>query len=168
MIVRRAQITDASQLAEVSVNSIRATYERLVPNSVLESLSIKDNEAKFRQRIAEGHSHMFVAEAYSQIIGFATLGDKVEKGEQGLTGQLYAIYLDPKWWRRGAGWLLWNEAIGCARSLGWIRLKVKTATGNTRACRFYEAMGCVANVTSIKESDYLGVTVETIQYILVL
>lgn len=168
MIIRRAQIADASQLAKVGVNSIRATYERLVPNSVLESLSIKDNETKVRQQIAEGRRQMFVAEADRRIIGFATLGDKVEKEEQGLTGQLYAIYLDPKWWRCGAGRLLWNEAMACARNLGWTRLRVKTATGNTRACRFYEAMGCMADVTSIKESDYLGVTVETIQYLLVL
>ena len=168
MIVRRAHIADASRLAKVNVNSIRETYGHLVPSSVLESLSFRDYEIKFHQRIVEDRWHLFVVDTDGQVIGFAALGDEVEKEEQGLAGQLYAIYLDPKYWRRGAGRLLWNETMAYARQLGWTHLRVKVGTGNSRARQFYEAMGCVADETSVEETAYLGVTLEPIQYMLVL
>jgi GNAT superfamily N-acetyltransferase len=168
VIVRRAHSADASQLAKVNVNSIRSTYESLVPSSVLGSLSFRDYENRFHQRIVEDRWHIFVVEADGQIMGFTALGDEVEKAGQTLTGQLNVIYLDPQWWRRGVGRLLWNETMAYARQLGWTHLRVKVGTGNSRARRFYEAMGCVADETLVEETAYLGVTLETIQYMLVL
>ena len=168
MIVRRARESDARQLAEAHVASMRATYRGLVSQDVLDALSVDDNETRKRQAIASSDIRHFVAEADGRAIGFAALGGKVEEDEDGQFGQLYAIYLDPAWWRRGAGRMLWETAVEKARSDGWTRLIVKTASGNTRASRFYEAMGCTVIPGSVDTREYLGSTIETVKYQLLL
>jgi GNAT superfamily N-acetyltransferase len=143
---------------------MQATYRGLVPQSALDGLSVEDNEARKRQQLTEGRTQTFVAEVEGQVVGHASLGSTAEEDEEGLVGQLYAIYIDPAWWRQGVGRLLWSEAVKRARSAGWAKLLVKTATGNARASRFYEAMGCVADPSSVTTREYLGATVETVTY----
>jgi len=143
---------------------VQATYRGLVPQSALDSLSVEDNEVGKRRQLTEGRTQTFVAEVAGQVIGNAVLGNTVEEDEEGLVGQLNAIYIDPAWWHQGAGRLLWDEVVKGARRAGWAKLLVKTATGNTRACRFYEAMGCVVDPSSVKTREYLGATVETVTY----
>lgn len=164
MIIRRARVSDARQLAEAHIRSMRATYRGLVPQSTLDSLSVDENEERKRQQLATGGNPPFVAEAEGRVIGFAVIGDDAEEDEDGPTGQLYAIYLDPAWWRQGAGRLLWEKVIEEARSAGWTRLTVKVAAANARACRFYEAMGCSVIPGSISTREYLGTTIETVIY----
>ena len=146
------------------MRSMQATYSGLVPQSALDNLSVEDNAARKRQHLTEGKTQTFVAEAAGEVIGFAALGNKIEEDGDGLVGQLYAIYIDPAWWRQGAGRLLWDRVVKCARRTGWTKLLVEVATGNTRACRFYEAMGCVTDPSSVKTREYLGATVETVTY----
>jgi len=164
MIVRRAEISDALELAEAHVRSMQATYPGLVPQSALDNLSVMDNAARKRRSIAEGNTHTFVAEEAGEAIGFASLGDRGEKGRDGLVGKLHAMYIDPAWWRQGVGRQLWDKVVECARRAGWATLLVKVATGNTRARRFYEDMGCVPDPSSVGTREYLGATVETVTY----
>lgn len=164
MMIRRARISDALQLSQAHVRSMRATYDGLVPQAALDALSVDDNEARQRQAILAGDNQHFVAEADGKVIGFVVLGGKAEKDEDGRFGQLHAIYLDPTWWRQGAGRLLWERAVEETRMAGWTRLIVKTATGNVGASRFYEAMGCTVIPDSIDTRKYLGATIETVKY----
>ena len=164
MIVRRAEVSDAPQLAEAHVRSMQATYVDLVPQATLDNLSVEDNEVRTRQHLTEGITQTFVTEAVGEVIVFAVLGNTTEEDEDGLVGQLYAIYVDPAWWRQGAGRLLWDKAVKCARRTGWAKLLANVVTGNTHACRFYEAMGCVTDPRSVKTGEYLGATVETVTY----
>ena len=106
MIVRGAKVSDAQQLAEAHVRSMQATYPGLVPQASLDNLLVEDNAARKRQHLTEGKTQTFVAEVAGEVIGFAVLGKKIEEDEDGLVGELHAIYVDPAWWRQGAGRLL--------------------------------------------------------------
>ena len=80
MITRRAEISDARQLAEVHVRSMRATYPGLVPQSALDDLSVEDRAARKRQHLTEGKAQTFVAEVEGEVTGFAVLGNRIEPG----------------------------------------------------------------------------------------
>ena len=138
------------------------------PTPALDDLSVEDRAARKRQHLTEGKAQTFVAEVEGEVTGFAVLGNRIEEDEDGLVGHLFAIYIDPAWWRQGAGRLLWDKVVECARRAGWARLLVEVATGNTGACRFYEAMGCVADHSTLSTRAYLGTTVETVTYQLTL
>jgi ribosomal protein S18 acetylase RimI-like enzyme len=74
----------------------------------------------------------WVAEDKGSVIGFA-IGNVV-------TGNIWALFVDPEYEGRGHGRRLHDEMVGWLFSQGVRRLWLGTAP-NTRAQRFYEAAG---------------------------
>lgn len=158
-------------MAEVHVRSLQATYPGIVPQGILASLSVDEHATRLRPLLEspnEGGGWRLVAEVGGRIVGQAHMGDRTEETAEGVIGQLYSIYLDPDWWRRGIGRQLWEGAVELARRQGWSKLRVKTAAANESASRFYEAMGCTRVPGSDNTMEYMGVTVDTVRYELLL
>ena len=56
-------------------------------------------------------------------------------------GEVYAIYVLPEWWGRGAGRLLMAHVVRALAEAGQDDITLWVLEGNQRARRFYEAAG---------------------------
>lgn len=152
-------------MAAVHVDSWRAAYRGIVPDAILEGLSV-DRRAQFwRESItAEPDSPKWVVESDGRVIGFAAGGAARDDDVAPGTGEVYAIYLDPGAWSQGLGRKLFAAAVNdVRRCFGPLVLWVLTA--NARGRRFYEAAGWRPDGSS-RVLDFDGTPVEEIRYAL--
>jgi len=135
-VVRRATADDARGIAEVRVESWRATYPGVVPQHVLDELDVDEIAAFWRTVPEREDAATFVAERDGVIVAFATVGPDRQED----VGRVYAIYARPSVWGQGVGRALMDAAV---RSLAqrWDEAVLWVAEQNPRGRRFYERYG---------------------------
>lgn len=159
MDVRLARGADAVAVETIRVRGWQTAYRHILPPAELDSLRI--DASRWRQRFESPPAGWttFVAERDSAVVGFAAVGPS--RDEQGL-GELYAIYVEPTAWSRGAGRAL------MARAEEQLAQTYSTATlwvlrANARARRFYELAGWQLD-GAVKAQDRWGVEAEELRY----
>src|SRR5262245_58120576 len=110
MLVRQAVLADAKRIALVHVDSERAAYRGILPDLVLDSLSVEKQEAGWSERIANGTSDTLVADENDDISGWVNFGRSRDADSSPTTGEVLAMYIDPQKWRRGVGNTLWEHS----------------------------------------------------------
>jgi len=157
--VRPARPEDARRIAEIHVETWRATYPGVMPQEVLDGLSVDDRERLWQEWIPHPETRPFVAELDGGIVGFVSVGpcwtDRA-------IGELYAIYVAPAGQGRGAGLALMEAGVG-ALSERWDEAILWVATENPRARRFYERYGWVVDGERVDDS-ILGASVAETRY----
>lgn len=141
-VLRPAQAADARVLAELHVATWRVAYRGLLPDDLLDALSVQDRERTWQQHLQEGVP-VLLAEQDAEPVGFAAWGPSRD-GDGGTdVGEVYALYVHPRAWARGAGRALQDAALtalidaGCAEATLWI------LDENVRARAFYACHGWV-------------------------
>lgn len=145
-IARPAQGSDVIPLAEVYVSSWRAAYRGIVPDAVLDGLSVATQAARWQKMLAgmaKGETRAFVVEEDGAIRGFVVTGPVRGEMEAG-TGEVWAMYLDPASWRRGLGRALLAHAERDLASRGFERLVLWVLAENTGGRAFYASAGFAA------------------------
>lgn len=142
--MRRAVPQDARAIAEIHVRSWQVAYRGLVPDDVLDGLSVAQREQFWREASAGGHGAgaVFVASGGSQIEGFCALStpSRDEDADEG-TAEIGAIYVDPSAWRRGVGGALMDAALTELRAGGWRQVTLWVLAANRPARDFYSRFG---------------------------
>jgi ribosomal protein S18 acetylase RimI-like enzyme len=139
--IRQATISDAEGIARVRVNTWRSAYKGIVSAEMLDWLSVDRDAARWRENLSSPQSvFVYVAEAESQIVGFAT-GGAERSGDPDYTSEVYAIYILPQFQGQGIGRALmeagrqWLVGQSFTNMLFWV-LK-----DNLAARAFYAALG---------------------------
>ena len=146
MPIRKAEPRDARGIAEVTVAAWRVAYRGLLPDSLLDNLSVEDRENRWRLRISEYIWQTLVLEQRGCVIGFVAFGASHGEGtNQGRGGEIFAIYLSPEEWGRGHGSALMDAALRSLREGGYTEVTLWVLDGNERGKGFYEAMGFEAD-----------------------
>ena len=142
MNIRRAQENDAPALARVHVDSWRAAYRGIVPDSFLQGFTYRRREERFRQSLRTNFEETYAIEEDGVIIGFVTLGicrdDDVDPAR---TGEIWGVYISPVHWRKGVGRHLADYAQAELKSRGYEEATLWVLDENSDARRFYEALG---------------------------
>ncbi|HYD79695.1 MAG TPA: GNAT family N-acetyltransferase [Paucimonas sp.] len=142
LILRAAIPADAAAIAQVRVDSWRATYRGILPDADLDSMKL-DESAALWERILEAKSaaaSVFVAERDGAVLGFAA-GKLLEEEKFGLNAELAAIYMRPDAQRAGIGRRLVgkiaeaHQAHGAHGLIAWVLAK------NEIARQFFEDLG---------------------------
>jgi ribosomal protein S18 acetylase RimI-like enzyme len=180
--VRTATFEDAGAIGNIQTTSWRATYQGIVPDSFLASLSAIDKVA-FWQRILTNADpakagDILVArkddpsdQTVSQTLGFISFGSADDASENDTTtatelskqGELRAIYVDPQHLSEGVGRCLWMAAEERMIDMRYSTVVVSVFAANDRAIRFYHKAGftkCQDGQTEIG-----GTVVPTLQLI---
>lgn len=153
-LIRPATAADAPGIAEVHVASWRATYEGLLPDAFLASLSVEQRTADWRQYIGEERYSTIVAARADRIIGFSNYGPSRDEDGDASTGEVNAIYLDPSEWGRGVGRELWLRSSRALSEAGFQTITLWVLDSNERARRFYEQAGfTVDGATKVERTD---------------
>ncbi len=162
MVIRDAQPVDAAGIAYVHVNSWRTTYKGLMPDHVLDGLSVKQRTAFWRKAMSlmKPPGILLVAEEAGQIVGFVSCGAERE-GDPGYPAELFAIYLLQEQQGKGIGRKLFTEGARRMRAQGYRRMLLWVLETNPTV-RFYERMGGVALRT--KTEEFGGVPLTEIAY----
>lgn len=143
MELRGAEATDARGIAAVHVRAWQAAYSGLLPATVLDSLSVGQREAQWRQWLGERDaSFTRVAEIEGRIAGFCSAATPSRDDDADMnTAEIAALYVAPDLWRRGVGRALLDAALIELRARGYQEATLWVLDGNTQGRAFYEALG---------------------------
>lgn len=164
VVIDEARTEDALAIAAVHVASWRAAYRGLIADAYLDGLSIDGRERMWRDCIEEGRTSLLVARCAGRVCGFAAFGASRDADAAAGTAELIAIYLDPAQWSRGVGRRLWRAVRQSVATQGFSVVTLWVLTGNTRAIRFYEAAGFVAEAASCKAFTLGSQRLEELRY----
>jgi len=165
MSIRRAELSDAKGIAAVHVAAWRVAYRGLLPDDVLDRLSIEDSAKRWWERIAKPWGHIFVAEQEGHIVGFAACGSSQDEDiDREKVGEIYVIYVHPEQWRQGYGAAFVGEAAECLREDGFEEIILWVLRGNQGAIRFYEAAGFEADGASKVKQRADGLEMPIVRY----
>jgi ribosomal protein S18 acetylase RimI-like enzyme len=138
VVVRDANEADAEAIERIRVRAWRVAYRHLYPPDELDALETDASRWAERLRHPPRGWTILVADGEDgRTAGFAATGPS--RDERGL-GELYAIYVDPDAWSRGAGRALLAHAEA-RLAPAYDEATLWVLEDNARARRFYEAAG---------------------------
>lgn len=160
--VRPATDADTEQVAAVHAASSHAAYESVAPASQ-QTLTMEKRRAFWRDAIEYGEPLLQVVLDGGKVVGFVGYDRSRDPKSKPTTGEIWALYLDPAHWGRGAGLALWDAARdglleeGCSEVTLWIPLC------NERALRFAELAGFKRELSTARTAMIGGVKLEEIR-----
>jgi len=141
MIVRPATPEDSRAIATIHVLSWQAAYQGVVPAQFLASMSVDHRERTWRQRLEQDAAGSWVIEEHGAVLGWISAGPSRDADARSSTSELWAIYVDPKHWRRGVGQRLWDEVEDQLRRAGFSDVTLWVLQDNGGALAFYRSNG---------------------------
>lgn len=162
-ICRSVELGDAAAVARVHVSAWRAAYAEHMPADYLASLDPDAFRSRWEQGIQAGRTSSLI-ERDGQVAGFAMYGGSRDADALPSTGELFAINLDPSYWRMGLGRALLAVTVSRLREAGFIDATLWVLHGNDRARRFYEALGWSADGAEKRDPITPSVIVHEVRY----
>jgi L-amino acid N-acyltransferase YncA len=139
--IRAATVEDCDDIAEVHIDSWRESYRGLIPQPVLDALSIPDRKAAWQKIFAGlGRYPVYVAEEERRVIGFAQ-GGACRGNALGQEMEVYAIYLLARGQHQGTGSKLLARIMTDFIADGKRSAGLWVMRDNAIARRFYEKSG---------------------------
>ena len=161
MRIRPAVAADARAIAEVQVATWRTTYRGMLPDDLLDNLSVDEREPRWLELLATAGEVMLVAcDAGGTVVGFAA-GGAERTGQLGCDGELRAIYLVESVQRQGLGTLLVRRLVQELRSRGFTSMALWVLTENPFR-KFYDALG--GKVIAEREHERGGQMTQEVAY----
>ncbi len=139
-LIRRAELNDAAPIARVHVDSWRSSYQGLLPDAYLDTLSEIRVAASWSEILKRRNRSgaTFVADAEAEgVVGFADCGP--ERGGRPATGEITTLYLLDEWQQRGLGRRLVATAARHLAAGGAEHLAIWVLANND-ARGFYETL----------------------------
>jgi ribosomal protein S18 acetylase RimI-like enzyme len=132
-------VEDAEAIARIHVRSWQAAYRGLIPDDVLDGLSVQRRTEMWRGWLT-GASRLAVWVAEQEggrIAGFVSAGPSEDEA----VAEIQAIYVEPDRFGRGIGRALLSRAVDELRAGGHAEVVLWVLDGNDRARRLYERTG---------------------------
>jgi len=144
-LVRRAVPEDAEAIAALHIRSWQFAYRGQLPDQYLDQLGEQRGQRSefWRTHISTpptSKNEVWVVGTETRVDAFAAIGPARE-ADPNVTGELYAIYVDPDRWGQGLGRTLFTHATARLKSLGYSTAILWVLASNARARRFYEITG---------------------------
>src|ERR1700674_1451447 len=151
VIIRPAELADARKVAELHIATWKEAYRGIVPDEYLQSLSVEKRESAWRESLEKKLSELWVAsENTSELAGWVSFGNCRDSDKPASVGELWAIYVSPRYWSCGVGRALWLTAQNRRMELGFKEVTVWCLAGNGRSERFFRTAGFVPTNATTK------------------
>lgn len=136
--IRRAMVEDAALIAQVRVDSWRATYRGMMPDAYLDGMKVEDSTRLWTRVLsaASDAACTFVAEVEGEVIGFAA-GMTLAERKLDFDAELTAIYVLPSAQGAGIGRRLLTEVATTLGAAGAPGMLVWVLAQNRKARDFY-------------------------------
>lgn len=143
--VRKAETSDARATAGVHVRAWQAAYRGLLPDELLDRLSVEERERNWRELLGEasGRSFTLVAVDDADVVqGFCALATPSRDDDADeRTAEVAATYVEPGRWRVGVGAALLDAALAELRRAGYEQATLWVFAANEGARLFYRSFG---------------------------
>ena len=101
--IREANLEDAKDIAEVHIETWRASYSDILPSNLLKELSPTEFVERREKSLRNKDLSTFIAtNEENKIVGFCIVGPE-RNHDKNMEGELYAIYLLKEYQRQGIG-----------------------------------------------------------------
>ncbi|MGW7332642.1 N-acetyltransferase family protein [Streptomyces sp. NPDC054840] len=163
--VRTMTEADVAAVSEIRVTGWKAAYAGIVPQPYLDRMTAEADARLRRQHFTKPDKvavDLIAVDDQGSVVGWACLGPSRSAG-----GELYALYVQPSLIGSGIGRTLLRAVHATARARGFDSVLLWVLTDNTRARRFYERAGYVAD-GAVQADDYDGVSLTEVRYRLAL
>ena len=140
--LRAARVDDAEEIANVIVSAWRDTYRGLMPDELLDKLSVEERAARWKKRLADQNDpyhRVIVAESNGSVVGFASYGNNLEDDPL-YQGEIYALYILNEFRKQGLGRRLVSRAASALMELNIASLIIWVLSENPYR-KFYERIG---------------------------
>jgi GNAT superfamily N-acetyltransferase len=152
--IRAALPADAPAIARVHVQAWLETYRGLVPDAMLDALSVDRNAGMWEAALGhEQHGVVQVAETEAGIVGFGSAGE-ARDARLGTSGEVSSIYLLDHSKRRGIGRTLFGSLLRALAERGHTSVGLWVLVGNAPTRRFYEALGGRIGPARVRQNDH--------------
>lgn len=149
--VRPATRDDARAIARVHVHSWQVAYRGLVPDALLDGLSVEQRQTIWLE-LLENNDDMFtlVAARDAGLLGFCSMATPSRDDDAAeTTCEVTAIYVTPEAWRTGIGAALLTAALRDMRQGTWREVTLWVFAANAGARAFYDGFGFVPDGTEM-------------------
>jgi len=164
MNILPATAEDARAIAEIHVRAWQHAYSAIFPREALASLSVEKREHLWQQSIAARSPDVLVALADNKAAGFIAFGPLRQENASADQAEIWVINIDPPFWSQGIGTALMLAARQTLTGQGYRSVCLWVLQENSRARRFYEALGMKLHPQSRKEFVYEGTSVSEVLY----
>ncbi len=158
-LIRQATLDDAASIAAVSVQAWQESYQGILDQTVLDTLSVEQRLAGRLKFFPKNSKGQFAACLGDAIVGFCDVGptrtdrisSKIAKGE------IYAIYVLNAYKGIGIGHKLFSAAVSFLRTQELCPFIAWALTDNKPARAFYERQGgkiCGDGAYTIADKTY--------------
>jgi len=145
--IRKATQDDIPTIARLHIEGWKGAYGGIVDQAYLDGLTVEKRKADWTQWMAAGESEIFLAEEGGTPAGFVVIG-RTKTPPPGSSpirpshsGEIYALYLAPEYWRKGIGTALLKHAACELKERKHSTICLWVLEANARARAFYEKMG---------------------------
>jgi len=161
--IRQATIDDAGEVAAVHVATWRGAYRGLMPQSLLDGLSIEARTEVWRRilRDDEGSTLVAIEQTAERLVGFVSVGASRDTDADRALSELYGLYLHPSYWGSGVGKDLHDS--GLSQLPAGVEATLWVLDSNVRARKFYERQGWKFDGAT-KEDDRGEVILSEVRY----
>jgi len=164
--IREAILEDAYRIADIHTKSRREAYKGIISESSLDNNSDINKRAEdWKCRLTESQEGIktFVAIDGDILAGFTTIG-KSRNNKYLEYSELYAIYLDPYYFKKGIGKALFQAGLKYAITNNYKKMFVNVLSDNKIAIDFYLRIGAQVIDNSGEELIINGDTCLEIKY----
>lgn len=164
LVIREAALADAAGIAVVHIDSWRTTYRGMVPQAYLDSLDYDERTVRWNRILSESaatHAVHVAEDRQVGIVGFASGGPE-RSGDSEYRGELYAIYVQPQYQRKGLGVQLTGAIVDSLVRFDLHSMLVWVLTDNQQARMFYERLG--GQYLSTQPIEVGGISLDEVAY----
>jgi GNAT superfamily N-acetyltransferase len=141
--VRPATAEDADGIVAVAVRSWEEGFRGLVPAEVDPRRAWDADRVQARLLEQGRETDHAVAELDGRLSGYIVYGPSRDEDVSSHAGEIWALYVHPKVWRRGVGKALVEHALAELGAAGYREGTLWTLAGSPAARGFYESCGFV-------------------------
>lgn len=164
MHIRHPRPEDADAIAALHVATWREGYAHLVPDTAYTPEVVANVHHRWALRIATSPQDTFVAETVEGLAGFVLIGPCRDPDLDTRTVlEIYGFYVLPRFWRRGIGRALMNEALAEVGRRGYREVALWVLRDNPRGRAAYESYGFRPD-GSDTELLWMGIPLRQVRY----
>ena len=161
-IIRRAEIIDAEQMANIHARSWESAYINIIPESTISETSSR-RPALWKRILSEADgSFKFAICDSEKVIGLLVLGESRDKDINTSTLEVISLYLLPEFFGKGYGKLAMDFTIKFAQENKYSRISLWVLEENQRARHFYKKCGYSFDGT--KKEVFIGKPMIELRY----
>ena len=161
-MIRNATIQDARSIATIHIDAWKLAYRGIVSEAYLKKLDLGVKTQSWETILKEQKSQTFVMESVGEITSWISYG-KSRDHNQDRIGEIWALYVCPKFWRHGHGAALIKHVEEIAKKDRKSSLVLWVLDQNKQGRSFYEKVGYIPDGAE-KSIEIEQVKLEELRY----